>query len=80
IAEGARAFSRSPSRGWRRPSSRPTATERQGRASAESPNKKRDFRRLWIERINAGVRQHGMPYSVFVNKARKADVELNRKV
>lgn len=43
-------------------------------------NKKRDFRRLWIERINAGVRQHGMPYSVFVNKAQKADVELNRKV
>ncbi|CAN0078084.1 unnamed protein product [Ectocarpus sp. 6 AP-2014] len=40
----------------------------------------REFRRLWIERINAGVRQHGMPYSVFVNKARKADVELNRKV
>ena len=43
-------------------------------------NKKRDFRRLWIERINAGVRQHGMPYSVFVNEAKKADVELNRKV
>lgn len=43
-------------------------------------NKKRDFRRLWIERINAGVRQHGMSYSVFVSKANKADVELNRKV
>ncbi|CBJ48761.1 50S ribosomal protein L20P [Ectocarpus siliculosus] len=49
-------------------------------AYRDRKNKKREFRRLWIERINAGVRQHGMPYSVFVNKARKADVELNRKV
>ena len=43
-------------------------------------NKKRDFRRLWIERINAGVRQHGMSYSMFINHAKKADVDLNRKV
>eukprot|EP00752_Nemacystus_decipiens_P002322 g2195.t1 len=49
-------------------------------AYRDRKNKKRDFRRLWIERINAGVRQHGMPYSVFVNKAKKADVDLNRKV
>ncbi|CAM9148612.1 unnamed protein product [Hapterophycus canaliculatus] len=49
-------------------------------AYRDRKNKKRDFRRLWIERINAGVRQHGMPYSVFISKAKKADVELNRKV
>ncbi|CAM9613669.1 unnamed protein product [Choristocarpus tenellus] len=49
-------------------------------AYRDRKNKKRDFRRLWIERINAGVRQHGMRYSVFVNQANKAHVELNRKV
>lgn len=42
--------------------------------------KKRNFRKLWIVRINAGVRQHGMSYSVFMNKLSKAGVELNRKV
>ncbi len=42
--------------------------------------KKREFRSLWIQRINAGTRQHGMSYSVFINKLSKAGVELNRKV
>ncbi|CAM9304341.1 unnamed protein product [Discosporangium mesarthrocarpum] len=49
-------------------------------AYRDRKNKKRNFRRLWIERINAGVRQHGMSYSVFTNQAAKAQVELNRKV
>ncbi|CAN0471565.1 unnamed protein product [Ascophyllum nodosum] len=49
-------------------------------AYRDRKNKKRDFRRLWIERINAGVRQHGMSYSMFINHAKKADVDLNRKV
>ncbi|MEE8722607.1 MAG: 50S ribosomal protein L20 [Eggerthellaceae bacterium] len=43
-------------------------------------NKKRDIRRLWITRINAGARQNGMSYSVFMNGLNKAGVELDRKV
>ena len=42
--------------------------------------KKRNFRKLWIVRINAGARQHGMSYSVFMNKLSQAGIELNRKV
>jgi len=42
--------------------------------------KKREFRSLWIQRINAGTRQYGMSYSVFIGKLSKAGVELNRKV
>jgi len=42
--------------------------------------KKRDFRSLWIQRINAGARQYGMSYSKFMGALKKADIELNRKV
>lgn len=42
--------------------------------------KKRAFRRLWIARINAGVRQHGMSYSRFINALSKNGIGLNRKV
>jgi large subunit ribosomal protein L20 len=42
--------------------------------------KKRNFRSLWIARINAGVRPHGMSYSVFMDKIHKSGIELNRKV
>ncbi|UBM59255.1 50S ribosomal protein L20 [Marinilongibacter aquaticus] len=42
--------------------------------------KKRNFRKLWIVRINAGARLHGLSYSVFMNKLSKAGIELNRKV
>jgi large subunit ribosomal protein L20 len=42
--------------------------------------KKRNFRSLWIMRINAGARQHGMSYSQFMGMANKAGIELNRKV
>jgi len=42
--------------------------------------KKREFRALWIQRINAGAREHGMSYSVFMNKLSKANIDLNRKV
>ncbi|HZY79001.1 MAG TPA: 50S ribosomal protein L20 [Cyclobacteriaceae bacterium] len=42
--------------------------------------KKRDYRSLWIARINAGVRPHGLSYSEFIGKLKKAGVELNRKV
>ena len=43
-------------------------------------NKKRVFRRLWIARINAAVRQHGLSYSKFMNHLSKSDIQLNRKV
>lgn len=42
--------------------------------------KKRDFRRLWITRINAASRQHGLSYSRFVDGLKKAGVDLNRKM
>lgn len=41
--------------------------------------KKRDFRSLWIQRINAAVRLEGMKYSEFINGLKKADINLNRK-
>lgn len=43
-------------------------------------NKKRNFRALWIQRINAAVRQGGMTYSSFINGLHKANIELDRKV
>src|SRR5258707_15655045 len=43
-------------------------------------NRKRDFRGLWIQRINAGVREHGLTYSRFVNGLTKAGIEIDRKV
>lgn len=42
--------------------------------------KKRNFRALWIQRINAGTRQYGMPYSRFMNGLKKAGIVLDRKV
>ena len=42
--------------------------------------RKRQFRSLWIQRINAGARQHGMSYSIFMGKLSKSGIELNRKV
>ena len=43
-------------------------------------NKKRTFRALWITRINAGARVHGMSYSKFMGKLKANNIELNRKV
>ena len=42
--------------------------------------KKRNFRSLWIQRINAGARQEGMSYSAFMGKVKSSGIELNRKV
>ena len=42
--------------------------------------RKRNFRALWIQRINAGARQYGMSYSEFMGKVHAAGIELNRKV
>jgi len=43
-------------------------------------NRKRDFRALWIQRINAGVREHGLTYSKFIAGMKKAGIGLDRKV
>lgn len=43
-------------------------------------NRKRDFRALWITRINAAAREHGMSYSVFMNGLKKAEIAVDRKV
>ncbi|MEA1785419.1 50S ribosomal protein L20 [Arenibacter sp. GZD96] len=43
-------------------------------------NKKRNFRSLWITRINAGARLHGLSYSQFMGKIKANNIELNRKV
>ena len=42
--------------------------------------KKREFRSLWIQRINAGVREEGMTYSKFINGLSKSKIKLDRKV
>ncbi len=42
--------------------------------------KKRNFRGLWIQRINAGAREHGLTYSQFMNGMKRAGIELDRKV
>lgn len=42
-------------------------------------NKKRDFRRLWIARINAALRAQGVTYSKFINQCKQKDVTINRK-
>ncbi|MFL1462481.1 50S ribosomal protein L20 [Roseococcus sp. DSY-14] len=43
-------------------------------------NKKREFRGLWIQRINAAVREHGMTYSTFIAGIKAAGIEMDRKV
>jgi large subunit ribosomal protein L20 len=42
--------------------------------------RKRDFRGLWIQRINAGAREHGLTYSQFINGIKRAGIDLDRKV
>ncbi|MEN6314278.1 MAG: 50S ribosomal protein L20 [Clostridiaceae bacterium] len=49
-------------------------------AYRDRKSNKRNFRQLWISRINAGARMNGMSYSKFMNGLRKAGISLNRKV
>jgi len=49
-------------------------------AYRDRKNKKRDFRRLWIVRINAAASQHDMSYNVFINGLGKAGIEIDRKI
>jgi large subunit ribosomal protein L20 len=51
-----------------------------GYAYRDRRQKKREFRSLWIQRINAGVREYGMSYSSFIGKLYKAEININRKV
>jgi large subunit ribosomal protein L20 len=51
-----------------------------GYAYRDRKTKKRNFRGLWIQRINAGVRQYGMSYSEFIGKVNRKGILLNRKV
>jgi len=49
-------------------------------AYRDRKQKKREFRGVWIQRINAGARLHGMSYSEFMGKLKKGGIDLNRKV
>jgi large subunit ribosomal protein L20 len=51
-----------------------------GYAYRDRKTKKRNFRRLWIARINAAVREEGLSYSVFISKLAAKNINLNRKV
>lgn len=51
-----------------------------GYAYRDRRTKKRNFRALWIQRINAGTRQYGMSYSQFIGKLAAANIDINRKV
>tara|TARA_R110002096_G_scaffold191155_4_gene372533 strand:+ start:1435 stop:1794 length:360 start_codon:yes stop_codon:yes gene_type:complete len=57
------------------------AVEKAGQyAYRDRRNKKRTFRALWIQRINAGARQHGVTYSQFMNGLSRAGIDIDRKV
>ena len=49
-------------------------------AYRDRKKRKSDFRGLWIQRINAGVRMYGMTYSQFINGLKKATIEIDRKI
>ena len=49
-------------------------------AYRDRKQKKREFRGVWIQRINAGARAHGLSYSDFMGKLKKSGIDLNRKV
>ncbi len=49
-------------------------------AYRDRKQKKRNFRSLWVQRINAAAREHGMSYSVFMGKVAEKGIKLNRKV
>ena len=49
-------------------------------AYRDRKKRKSDFRGLWIQRINAGVRKHGLTYSQFINGLKKSSIEIDRKI
>ncbi len=56
------------------------ATRAEVNARIDRRRKKRDFRNLWVIRLNAACRQRGLRYSQFINGCKKAGIELNRKM
>jgi len=64
---------------WVWPKATSVAAKTFGR-SPKTPSKKRNFRALWIARINAGARMHGLSYSQLMGKLHANNIELNRKV
>jgi large subunit ribosomal protein L20 len=61
-------------------SAREAVEKAHSHAYRDRRRKKREFRKLWITRINAGARQNGLSYSEFMTGLRRLDVQLNRKV
>ncbi len=57
-----------------------TVIEASGYAYRDRRNKKRDFRKLWISRINAGLKPLGLTYSKFINQLNKKNIKINRKM
>jgi len=56
------------------------ATRSETNARKDRRRRKRDFRGLWVVRVNAACRERGMRYSEFINGCKKANIELNRKM
>lgn len=61
-------------------SAQPAIIRAAGYSYRDRKQKKRTFRRLWIVRINAGVREYGLSYSRFINGLLKANIQLDRKI
>ena len=59
---------------------REALNQSQSYAYRDRRNRKRDFRRLWIARINAAARQNGISYSQLIHGLTRADIEVNRKI
>ncbi len=59
---------------------RPTVEKALQYAYRDRRQKKRNFRKLWIQRINAAARQYGLSYSKFIGQLKKSNIQLNRKM
>jgi large subunit ribosomal protein L20 len=67
-------------RGTKKRQARDAIYHAQLHAFAHRKDKKNDFRRLWISRINAALQAHGMKYSIFINTLLKKEIKLDRKI
>lgn len=67
-------------RGTKKRQAREAIYHAQLHSFAHRKDKKNDFRRLWISRINAALQAHGMKYSIFINTLLKKEIKLDRKI
>lgn len=67
-------------RGTKKRQAREAIYHAQLHSFAHRKDKKNDFRRLWISRINAALIEHGMKYNIFINTLLKKEIKLDRKV